>query len=484
MNKRISPLRRIALAVLMVMLTATVLAACVNVRNIDDSDLEASFEIEESSVSDIESEDEIPTPAGHTEAPTVEDIINISPSVVAVFGHCEPGSVIRVTGGKTEAETTAMEGYDYYLIEVELQYNKNLLYITAQTEGKEESLEREFLASYNATADTRLDGNSVSVGTGSRLYFDKMLDSAAGKNLYTASNVLAVRDYISNLYTAYAYDRASGQPVELIVCLIPNVTTIYPDIIPEGAYEPANTTIYDQVISALSQTRATVVDMREEFAAIRDDAETAENGGLYRVTDSALSDYGAYLTYKAIMDKVAVRFPQALPRDISEFNVKTVEGAAGGNLVGYRGLDTSAITENIVRFEPNFTLQLGSNGAGTSSIIALRKYVDSANKDYNYFTKIDSTDNINGVAERWVIDTGRSEELDLPVAIVYRDYSSFAFTDILAERFEKIVLAKADEYSVNLSQTLQYKRDGMTTCDYIIIIVSEDSMDTAFGITQ
>ena len=182
------------------------------------------------------------------------------------------------------------------------------------------------------------------------------------------------------------------------------------------------------------------------------------------------------------MDKVAVRFPQALPRDISEFNVRKVSGALGGNLVSYRGIDNQLITEDIVRLEPGFSLALGKNSAGYSAISSLKKYVDPANKDYSYFTKIDSGDNVNGIGERWVIDTERSEELELPVALIYRDNSSFSFSDIRAERFEMAVLARTGEYSINLSQTMQYKREGQAVSDYIIIIISEDSMDTAFSV--
>ena len=50
----------------------------------------------------------------------------------------------------------------------------------------------------------------------SRLYLDKMADNLSGKNLYTASELLKIKNYISDTYTAYAYDRASGQQVEFI----------------------------------------------------------------------------------------------------------------------------------------------------------------------------------------------------------------------------------------------------------------------------
>ncbi|MBO4277450.1 MAG: hypothetical protein J5925_03520 [Clostridia bacterium] len=479
MKKKYSSSGRLAAVLATLLLVCAVLAACSNVSGITELDPE-QFNLGTSSVAVEESSEDVPTPDGYTEAPTVDQMVNITPSTVAVYGHCEPDSVIRVKGNGTESET---ESYgDYYVICAEISGSRSLLEITAQAEGKQESLPRQFVAEYNATADKRLDGNSVSVGSGSRLYFDKYADSAEGKNLYTASELVKIREYITNTITAYVFDRAKGQDAELIICLIPSSTTVYGEIFPEEGLEYANTTIYDQILNAVKGTRATLIDMREEFLALRDEEETKEYGGLYRITDSALSDYGAYLTYKAIMDKVAVRFPEALPRDISEFNIETIKGVKGGNLVACRGFDATKFTEDIVKFTPKFTLQLGSNSASTSSIIALRKYVDKDNKDFNYFTKNDSRDNINGIAERWTIDTARSEKATLPAALIYRDYASYSFSDILAERFEKCLLARGGDFAINISNVKQYTREGQTVCDYVILILSEESFEFAFSL--
>ena len=480
MKKRYSLSGRMAAVAALLLAVCAVFAACSNVSGITELDPE-QFNLGGSSAVIEESSQDVPTPDGYTEAPTVVQAVNITPNTVAVFGHCEPGSVIRIKGNGSESET---ESYgDYYVICAEIGNNRTLLEITAQAEGKQESLPREFVAEYNATADKRLDGNSVSVGSGSRLYLDKYADAAEGKNLYTASELSKIKEYITNTITAYAFDRAKGQPAELIICLIPSSTSVYGEIFPtEEPLEYANTTIYDQVLEAVKGTRATLVDMREEFLALRDEEETKEYGGLYRITDSALTDYGAYLTYKAIMDKIAVRFPEALPRDISEFKIEKIEGAKGGNLVGYRGFDPTLFTEDIVKFTPKFTLQLGSNGAGSSSIIALRKYVDKDNKDFNYFIKNDSRDNVNGIAERWFIDTAREEKATLPVALIYRDYAAYSFTDILAERFEKCMLARGGDFAINISNTRQYTRKDQNVSDYVILIISEESFESAFSL--
>lgn len=479
MKTRYSHSSRLAAVLAVLMALCAVLTACVNVTGFTELDPE-QFNLGTSSAAVVEESEDVPTPAGHTAAPTVEQVVNITPDTIAVFGFCEPDSTIRISGGPEEAETKSYGGY--YVICAGIKNSRCLMQITAEANGKKESLPREFVAEYNATADKRLDGNSVSVGSDSRLYFDKDAAAAEGDNLYTASELAKIKEYFSNTITAYVYDRAMAQDAEFIVCLIPSVTSVYPEIFPAEGVERANTTLYDQILQTVSDTRATVIDMREEFLAARDDATTAEYGGLYRITDSALSDYGAYLTYKAIMDKVAVTFPEALPRDISEFKVEKIENVLGGNLVGYRGFDNTKYTENIVKFTPKFSLQLGTNGASTTNIASLRKYNDKDNKDYGYFTKMDAGDGINGIAERWDVNTNRTETATLPAALIYRDYASNSFIDILAERFERCLLSRSGDYSINLSNLAQYKREDKSSTDYIIYIISEDSMDSAFSL--
>ena len=182
------------------------------------------------------------------------------------------------------------------------------------------------------------------------------------------------------------------------------------------------------------------------------------------------------------MNRVAVRFPDAAPKTVEDFTWNSV-AVKGGNLVTYRELDGNIIGEEIVVSVPNFELGLGNNITGSSKINSLKKYVDTENSDYNYFVKSDANDNINGIAERWLIDTtARTDALDLPSAIIYRDYASLSFSDILAERFSKCMLGKSGELSINLSTTTQYANEGDKVVDYVIVILSEENMDSAFNI--
>lgn len=478
MKINVKKIRRMAMLLGLLMMLSVVLAACVNLDEVSEVDRDDVLG-DTSFADDNSSEVELSTPEGATDAPVVTDIVNIAPYTVAISGTCEDGATIRVTGGEEDVETVANGGY--FIIEADLIYQNNLLKVTAQVEGKDISLEREVIASHNATADTLLDGNSVSVGANSRLYFDKMVADASGDNLYTTSQLKDIQNYVNDTVTSYYQDRAGAQDVELIYVLIPNVTTVYPEIFPEDVIEEKPyTTVYEQILATLGKTQATVVDMRPIYESLKDDASVQETyGGIYRVTDSSLTDYGAYLAYNEIMKIVSVNFPDAAPRTLDEFDWTNVT-AKGGNLVNYRELSGDVITEDIVVASPKFSMKLGSNSTGSTSIASFRKFVDVEDNDYNFFIDINSADGNNGIAERWLIDTAR-EDVDLPNAIIYRDYGSLAFSDILVERFEKTLLVASGEHTINLSAAGQYAAEGKNAVDYIIVIVSEENMDTAFS---
>ncbi|MBR4950611.1 MAG: hypothetical protein IKZ23_01520, partial [Clostridia bacterium] len=189
-------------------------------------------------------------------------------------------------------------------------------------------------------------------------------------------------------------------------------------------------------------------------------------------------DYGAYLTYKAITDILQKNFPSAAGRGLEEFTWKD-ENSKGGNLVEYRGLDKTVITENIKLATPNFSMALGVDAKGSSALTSLRKYDNIKNKEYSFFETVNANDNVNGIAERWIIDTQRADA-NLPNGIIYRDNSALPYSDILAERFNKCVLALSGDYNIDISQASQYKAEGKNVVDYIVVIVSEENMDTAF----
>ncbi len=482
MKLNVSKTRKVAILLGLVMMLSAVLASCVDLSDVPDFYNDPSFNLEESEEGPQEnSDEEFSVDEQTTEVPVVSGIVNIKPTTVAIYGTCEENATIYVNGGVAEASTKAHG--TYYVIEVDIHNRDTLLRISAKSDSKTNaSPEREVIAYKDATADTLLDGNSVSIGVDSRLYFDKFVEDASGANLYTASELSKIREYVSDTVTSYYNDRAGAQAVEIIYALVPNSTTLDASVFPEGVVGETNSTIYQQALETLTQTRATVIDLLSVFKEASADTEAiAKYGSIYRETDSALSDYGAYLAYAEIMNTVAKRFPDAAPKTLDDFTW-TSTNIMGGNLVKYRGLDKNVITENTVIATPNFSLEYGTNGAGSSKISTLNKFVDKKNGDYNYFTAVDTADGLNGIAERWLIDDTTRTDVDLPSALIYRDYSSLSFSDILAERFGKVLLGKSGELAINLSATAQYAEGDDNVVDYIIVIVSEENLDTAFSL--
>ena len=472
MNINVKKIRRMALLLGLVMMLAVVCASCVNLDNVDEVNPKSALG-DDSDVNIDVSDESIVVPEGATNPPEISKVVSITPDTIAISGTCAENAAITVTGGKEDAHTVA--NGEYFIIKVDLQSKNDLLKITAQAEGEDPSPELQLRPVYDATAQDRLDGNSVTVGKDSRLYFAGMEADATGENLYTESQLSAIGTVVGQLGYDYYYQRANGQPVELIYVLVPNVTTVYPGIM---NVTPAEKTIYDQVLGVLDNSLATVVDMREIFRAeLENNKEDAEKYGLYRVTDSALTDYGAYLTYKATMDVVAKRFPEAAPYGTDMFDWSEVN-ANGGNLVDYRELDDEVITEKMWVSKPKFSLDYGVDDKGSTNIKSLQKYVDSVNGDYNFFTDIKSDDKINGIAEGWEIETGRT---NLPSAVIYRDYASYSFSNILAERFQNSVLVEGGDFKVDMNKTKVHKSEGRNVADYVIVIVSEENFDTAFN---
>ncbi len=477
-------MRRMAIILGLLMMLSVTLAACVNTDDVGEI-LDTGEILAEVSDDDT-SEDDLPCEEGQTKAPYVTDIVHVETMKVAIYGECEENAKIRceVPGGKV-VETVA--NGDYYIIEVDLVYEGeiNLLNLSAEAEGKTESAKRELLVRKDATAQGLIDGNNVSVGLNSRLYFDRMVSY----NLFNVNTVNAIRDTLNDNYTQYSQKYAvsnitGAQQVEMIYVFVPNATTVYPEILPESVANTSTKTRYNQLINALSgdNSKITVIDMYEVFAAKRNEKATIENGGIYRETDSALTDYGSYLVYESLMGHISERFPDAAARPLSDFDKKKVT-ANGGNLVTYRGMDSSLINEELVLLTPKFLSNLKYTDRSQVSLADLVKYKDAEDGDYTFFTAGASDPEVTGLNERWFVDTQREEGIDLPTAHIYRDSNSLAITDILAERFECSLFVAANEYFVDIAATKQAgsKADDQSAVDYIIVFVNEDNLDSVFA---
>lgn len=472
---------RIVMMLALVMMLSVVLAACIDTDKIPEVDADLADRDTNATIDDT-SDEEVPPPAeGQSNHPTVEEPVHISPMVVAVYGTCDEGAVIRVKCEDKVVTVNSRNGY--YIAEVELpNENGNKLFVTAQVGELTESNAVSVAAFKDATADK--SAMSVAVGKDSKLYFEYMMDNYKGGNetLFTIAQLKSIRDNINNKTTNYKTN-AKDKDVEVIYLLLPDPTAVDADMLGDDVTKGEFGTIYDQFLENFGdgKTRATVIDMREKLVALKDDPAVIEKGGLYRVTDSSLTDYGAYLVYSELMNYIDNKFPSAAARKVDEFTWTTVEDALGGNYVTYRGLDNKIITETIVKATPNFSLDIGSTEDGFTKLSAIAKYIDAESKNYNFLTSAKGTKADVVLTDLFTVSTDRK---DLPTAVICRDYNSLVFTDWLVERFEKATVLKNGDFAVDTNDVgllKGYAADGESAPDYIIYILSEQSIKAAAG---
>lgn len=406
------------------------------------------------------------------------DVISITPTNVAVFGQLTEEAIkagvtsIRVTGS-AGMEVLEACAEDYFVIPVDLPgTSKATFAATAMREEEELGDPLAFSAPYDSTAETRMDGKSVTVGSNSRLFFSKYLDDYLSAQLYTASQVREIKATVASTYSAYA-GRANGAEVELIYVFLPDITTMDPSILREedAAQKVENLlTRYEQIVTAVSGTRAKVVDMQTVLQAELDGGKSIYE--LFRKTDSHPTEYTSFLMYQEVMKIIAAMDEDVKPRTMDDYTLTQVK-AKGGDYTTYRDLDPDVITETITLLQPKFSYQ--------SAVADIKLYNDPENDDYTLFTTISASDLYTGGAERSLVETNRTE---LPNVLIYRDENAIGASLMIADSCDKTMLVKSGDYYISLTDAGQYRdrEEGKNVTDCIIVFVSESSIPDAFDI--
>lgn len=465
MNKIVNGKALALLALVMAMCCTLVLAACDTGANVNDF-LESIPTLANNSETSKEVSDDTPSTAeGHTEAPNVTNIINITPSEVVIAGTCEKGAVVNIKGGEKDVSVEATEGY--FITKAKLvNTTMTLLEITAQVEGKEESAIVTKTARYSAIAEPRLDGMSVSVGKYSATYFDKMVEDYIGKNLLTQTALRNLKSVVNGrVKTLNSEQRAHGQEVGLIYVLVPDSTTVYDENLDDSIKRQTTITRYQQVSDALKETNATVIDMYDIFMKAKEEGDYR----VYRSTDSHITEYGAFLMYNEIMNTVAKRFPDAAPHAKEEFDISEVN-TVGGDMLSYLGVDTDIATEKVPVFKPKFDMNIGDTESAAFTTTKLSDVkVYAGENDY----AIDATKEAGTVLSRMYFRTARE---NLPSVLIYRDDASANVVPLLGERFNNTMVALSEDFTINYTDAGRHAGEGKSIVDYIIVIVNESNI--------
>lgn len=473
--------------VAVLILSVGVFASCVPEVKIDLDEVKEISKEEESA-----EESGIPEPEnkeGHVKAPTVTEVINITAGRICVAGTCEKGSTVTVYGGKEDVTVYSDNGY--FIVETVLEsYGEKLMEAIATKEGLEDSASRYFYAQYKATVSERVDGNSVMIGQNSQLFLNSTLPDFFGENLYTNTQLNALKDKVNANYKAMQETRLRSlelqreeelvnefggralteEEIETLVkpwaqenfveipyifVIAPNALTVYPELAPSSVVSTSNTTRYKQVVKALKETDAIVIDLSEVFAEHKDDQYP-----IYSATDSYWTEYGAYLAYQEIMNIVDDAYPEVTARPLSDFKVEEKE-YIGGNMVGYLYIDRENIKETGVKLVPKFTVNFKTN-----------VYKNDISLD---LSTEPNADKVVASTTRRIIN--RKIE-NLPNAYILRDEWSAQMFTLLADRFNATIFHTAgsfDPRTIDISYS-----DETCRPDYTIVIFNESNIENVF----
>ena len=475
--------------VAVLVLTMGVLASCIaeveiDLEKVQDISKEESIAEESSGFADPE---DLP---GHVKAPAVTEVINITASRICIAGTCEKGATVTIYGGKEDVEVYSENGY--FIVETELESSgTKLMEAVATKESLEDSASRYFYAQYKATVSERVDGNSVLIGKNSQLFLNSTLPDFFGENLYTNTQLNALKEKVNANYQLMQdaklkmlertreeelvnefggralteeeietlvkpWAQANFKPIPYIFVIAPNALTVYPELAPDSVVSKTNTTRYKQVIKALKDPNATVIDLSEVFAEHKDDEYP-----IYSSTNSYWTEYGAYLAYKEIMDIVDDDYPAAAARPLSDFNIEKKE-YLGGNMVGYLYIDREVIKEEGVKLVPKFTTNF-----------KLNVYKD--NNSLDLATEPDANKTVASTTRR-LID--RKLDESYPNGYILRDEWSAQMFTLLADRFSATIFHTAGAYdprAIDINYSSETARP-----DYTIVIFNESNIENVF----
>ena len=354
----------------------------------------------------------------------------------AVFGECAVGALVTI---KTDGQEFSVQSEGgCFAARVFCNKLRFEAEITQSYDGKVigETLSYSEMIKRPSYDDTF----SAFIGYENQGFFKKMIADFTHTNLLDDDTIKAVTErYEKRVKTLKVIDGC-----ELIVVLAPASMTVYPELVPEEVAKPVEgESKFDQVAKALEEAGVTVIDLRENFAAHKNDALP-----LYYNFDSHWTEYGAYLAYVQLFEHISERFPEAAPRKFSDFNWEWGYYTRG-DMPYYFDIDQGGTV-----FEHAFIRNLAFDAVDEVKSI----------QRYKYDNSLAFTSYTDQILNKRTFNTGREE---LPDVMVYRSSYGMQLVDILIERCNKTVNNSCFTYTFNTSDIIMEKPD------YVIYIVSE-----------
>ena len=358
-------------------------------------------------------------------------------------GKCEPGAMIRVTGGAEEVYT----GSDFgdFLVEVPFS-GESVLKLTAESKGKEPSKEIEFAVSRQEDVKTELI-----IGNNYRVFPADCAPNFMGEDIIAESGIAALTKRAEKRLDML---KSKGVNAEMIFLIIPNPARIYPEDMPELYPEYKRDTLKRQWTEGVTAAGVTVIDLLDVMLEHKNDEFK-----IWHKTDSHWSEYGAYLGYVELMNHIAKKYPDAAPRPSSDFEFYNKE-VYSGDIYHNLGLDPTDLKE-------------------TTSFAKFNFDPPHFNPEYKagHISVYRDDDSAEPVNERVSFDhvTNSNVSGNLPSVYIARDSFEVALHAYYTDRFSTATFQHMWVFG-------WFDTNAVVNCnpDYIIYVINERNIKDAF----
>lgn len=282
----------------------------------------------------------------------------IKDNMVFFGGTTANDSVVKVTGGTEDMVFHPEMGADgrdgNFWGAVYINSGVSTLDITASAEGKDDSDPITMIVRPQSGITLFQDHGVCGVIVGDRFqgHFEGAIADYVGSNLLNDKQSSAVEKAMGKRVEA-----ASKNGAKIVYLLIPNPMNLYPETVPaEYVRYSGNDSLTKQFTEIAEKCGADVIDLTDCFIEHRYDEFK-----LFHKTDSHWTQYGSYWGYKAFCEYLMKEFPDAAPRDVSQFRFYS-QNMVSGDMSTHLEIDNNTLYENATLcellfespYEPNF----------------------------------------------------------------------------------------------------------------------------------
>ena len=363
-----------------------------------------------------------------TSDPVVTGQVWLNEQTVCLTGWTEPGSVLTISGDAADVRTVTNDAEESQFFVLINMGDEDEAVVRLQAAVAEKNRSR--VTKITVTREN-MDINSsaqVFVGENSHLFYVENLP-----NILPDTGTLSVMETELNAFVENVLSHSTLKKTKFINVVIPSASTVYAEHAPESVRDIlTQAEEYRGVIDALYEKCGwTVLDLTTEMR------QNTEVGKLYGLTTNTWTDYGAYIGYRTLANRIREDYPAISVTPLSAYT-RLTQVMQGGELSAMLGFAPESVSETVTRLNletPEVSFAVGGNGE-----IDLR----------GSFTTVVSN-------------------ASLPVAVVIRDHLGTEMLESLSRHFRVMIVLPEGE--VNISSDILTLFDP----DYVIRLAGETS---------